>query len=99
MVENVRAEPRLAGLRLALKGERPFAERCALRYERCRLEELVPVRIAIAHDPGGEGVRGEDHVGARGWRIVNAIRQPRDEARLRSPFANEARLHAGDDRQ
>ena len=48
VVEDVRAEPRLAGRRLALVGERPLAELRALRDRRARLEELLLVRIAVA---------------------------------------------------
>src|ERR671934_1749453 len=56
MVEDVRAEPRLACGRLALERERPVVESGSLGDELRRLQELLFVDRACAR---GERVRGE----------------------------------------
>ena len=50
MVEDVRAEPRLAGRRLALERERPVLDPRLVGDEPRRLEQLVPVRVAFGED-------------------------------------------------
>ena len=62
LVEDVGAEPGLAGRALALERERPAVEPGALGHELRGLEELIPVRIALVEDPRGKAVRGEDDV-------------------------------------
>ena len=95
MVEDVRAEPRLAGLRLALEAEAPVGEAGALRHEAAGLQELVLVRVALGEDPLGEAVRGEDdvRVGA-----AHAVREQLDEAGLVVPALDEAQLGAAGER-
>ena len=96
MVEDVGTEPRLAGRRLALEGERPpVAERCALGNQPRGLEERVAVRVAGLEDPRGKRVRGEDDVRrAITRRDADAIGQELHEPFVRPPLADEPRLDA-----
>ena len=93
VVEDVRPEPRLARLRLALEGERPLADRRGVGDERGGLEQLVAVRVARVDDPRGQRVGREDDVrlAVPGDR-PDAARERVDEARLGAPAADEARL-------
>ena len=62
VLEDVRPEPWLAGRRLALEGERPLVDAGPLGDETRRLEQLVPVGIALGEDAGRQRVRREDDV-------------------------------------
>ena len=95
VLEDVRAEPRLAGRRLALEGERPLVDARALGDEARRLEQLVAVRVALVEDPRRQRVRGEDDV--RGDLLLEATivrREQLDEAGVVAPALDEARASA-----
>ena len=51
VLEDVRPEPRLAGRRLALEGERPLVRARTLGDEPGRDEQLVAIGIAVVQDP------------------------------------------------
>ena len=91
VVEDVGAEPRLAGRRLALEGEAPLRQARRLGDEARRLEQLVAVRVAGGDDPRGQRVRREDdvRVGA-----AHARREELDEARLVVPALDEVERRA-----
>ena len=82
VVEDVGAEPRLAGRRLALEGERPVVDRGrASATSRRRLEQSVPVRVPGVEDPRRKRVRGEDDVGVRfPARVADTAGEQLDEA-------------------
>ena len=91
VIEDVRAEPRLAGRRLALKRERPVRDAGFLRDETRRLVELILVRIALGENARRQRVRGEDHVPRSS---AHAVRNEVDERRKVVPALDEAKLRA-----
>ncbi len=95
VIEDVGAEPRLAGRRLALERERPVLGAGGLGDEPRRLEQLLLVRIAELEDSGGQRVRREHdvRVGA-----ANLRREELDEAGLVVPAVDEAQLGASVER-
>ena len=95
VVEDVGPEPRLAGRRLALEGERPCLERCALCDELGGLEQLVLVRVARLEDARRQRVRREDDVRVR---AAHALGEEVDEARLVVPALDERELGAAAER-
>ena len=100
VVEDVRAEPRLARRRLALERERPASPRPAASATRrdvsCSFSTYVSPSL---EDPRWERVRREDHVRRLlVQRSAAALRQQRDEPGLAAPLANEAGLDTSGDR-
>src|SRR5438270_7592086 len=95
MLEDVRAEPRLARRGLALEGEAPGVEAGRFGNETRSLEELVAIRVAGVEDARGQRVRGEDdvRVGA-----ADAVGEQLDEAGLVVPALDEAQLRPARER-
>src|SRR5439155_13014008 len=89
VVEDVGPEPGLTRLGLALEGERPCLERCALCDQLGGLEELLFVWVARIENAGGQRMSGEDDMGVRS---AHALRDQLDEARLVVPALDEREL-------
>ena len=101
MVEDVRAEPWLAGRRLALKGEAPLLADSGRRRDEPRgLEQLRLVRVAEREDPLRQRVGGEDDVRAAldEGGAADAAGEQVDEAGLFVPALDEPQLGAAGDR-
>src|SRR5437870_4414737 len=64
VLEDVRAEPRLACRRFALIRERPVFDAGAFHDQRTRLEQLLLIRIPSLEDARRQRMRGEDDIRA-----------------------------------
>ncbi len=89
LVEDVRAQPGLAGRARALKGERPGLEPGALGDQPRGLEELVLVGIALVENPRRQAVRREDDVPVE---AAHPLGEHVEVRLVRSPALDEAQL-------
>ena len=93
MVEDVRAEPRLARRGVALERERPVVDARLLRDEPARLEQLVAIRVALGEDArSGSECAVKTTWRRPGARSPHTLRQQLDEAGLGAPALHEREL-------
>src|SRR5712692_68967 len=59
-LEEVRTQPRLAGVARGLESELPFRELRTFGHEPAALQEPFAISIACGLDPGWQAVRGEE---------------------------------------